>query len=71
MPLLAVASNTADRWELIGGRKNIPDRPRSVKFRFETSRKCGTPNDSYLDAAFVYVMSDVVAGSRRLRQHAC
>jgi parallel beta-helix repeat protein len=61
VPALAVASNTSDRWELVGARKNIPAGTRSVKFRFEATRRSGSTTDSYLDGAFVYLVNDTVA----------
>ncbi|HEV8608216.1 MAG TPA: right-handed parallel beta-helix repeat-containing protein, partial [Tepidisphaeraceae bacterium] len=58
---LALASNTTDRWELIGGRRIIPQGTRSVKYRFQSDRSTGSGNDSYLDSAFVFVVPDTTA----------
>ncbi len=58
---LSVAQNLSDRWELIGGRLQLPQGTRSLLFRFEANRMSGTDNNSFLDGAFVYVRNDTVA----------
>src|SRR5262249_47460295 len=55
------ASNTADRWELLGDRLHVPAGARSVKYRFESLRKTGTTVDSFLDEAFLYVLPESIA----------
>ncbi|HVT30147.1 MAG TPA: right-handed parallel beta-helix repeat-containing protein, partial [Lacipirellulaceae bacterium] len=57
----ADASNTTDRWELVGQRVQIPVGTRFVTFRFDAVRSSGSSLDSFLDAAFVRVSSDRVA----------
>src|SRR5262249_22090504 len=58
---LGAAQNLSDRWELTGGRLHLPLGTRFLRFRFEASRQTGPDNDSFLDGAFVYVLSDTVA----------
>jgi hypothetical protein len=57
----AIASNTTDRWELIGSRLPIPTGSRTVKFTFTATRVSGGTDDSYLDGAFLYVLTDTTA----------
>ncbi|MEO1525824.1 MAG: right-handed parallel beta-helix repeat-containing protein [Planctomycetota bacterium] len=54
----ALASNVADRWELVGDRLAIPQNTRSIRYRFEGTRLSGTANDARLDDAFVYVRGE-------------
>ena len=53
------ATNTTNRWELVGGRIDIPVGARKVVYRFIADREqtSGTA-DAYLDGAFVYVRSE-------------
>ncbi len=62
------AKNRADSWELAGTEVRLPIGARSVKFRFEAvrqardgSNKLDEDNNSYLDAAFVYLVQDQTA----------
>lgn len=57
----APASNSTDRWELLGDRVHVPVGARSVKYRFETLRQSGTTDDSFLDASFLYVLPESTA----------
>ncbi|MEX2171197.1 MAG: right-handed parallel beta-helix repeat-containing protein [Pirellulales bacterium] len=57
----ATAQNSADRWELVGGRVQVPIGTRYVVYRFESVRLSGTTSDSFLDGAFVRVHSDRIA----------
>src|SRR6185312_1862449 len=59
-PIVALASNTTDRWELVGGRQNIPTGTKSIQFRYEADRTTGT-NDSSFDGAFLYVLPNTFA----------
>jgi hypothetical protein len=54
------ATNVADRWELVGDRMLIPVGTRSVSFSFQSTLVTGTSNNSYLDGAFVEVLSSSV-----------
>ena len=53
----AVATNTTDRWELVGASQSIPAHARTAVFEFIADGNGGT-DDSYLDGAFFYVQSD-------------
>jgi hypothetical protein len=55
------ASNQTTRWELVGSRVHIPVGARSVVYRFQNLRESGSTDESYLDAAFVYVVLNTVA----------
>lgn len=55
------ASNVDDRWELVSGRVHVPAGARSVDYRFENTRETGSTDDSYLDAAFLYVLPNTQA----------
>ena len=55
------ASNTTDRWELVGTRVHVPVGARSVTYHFVGTRESGGTDDSYLDAAFVYVLANTLA----------
>jgi hypothetical protein len=55
------AENASDRWELVGGRAHLPVGTRSVRYRFESDRQTGATTDSFVDAAFLYVVADAVA----------
>lgn len=55
------AQNLSTRWELVGGRVDIPVGARTARYRFTAVRNSGSTNDAYLDAAFVYVQSDSAA----------
>lgn len=61
---VAKAGNVSDRWELVGGRTAMPIGTRSVTFRFDAVRKSGSSNDSYLDHAFLYVVSEEISRIR-------
>ncbi len=54
----AIASNVTDRWELVGDRVAIPSGTRKVVFRFAATQLAGPQTNSYLDDAFVYVLSE-------------
>jgi autotransporter-associated beta strand protein len=60
-PTLLSASNTTDRWELVGARVHVPVGARSVTYRFQNLRESGSTDDSYLDAAFLFVLVNTVA----------
>jgi parallel beta-helix repeat protein len=60
-PTTLSASNVSDRWELVGGRVHVPQGARSVTYRFQSLRESGSTDDSYLDAAFLYVLPNTVA----------
>ncbi len=53
----AVATNTTDRWELVGASQSIPVHARTAVFEFIANGNGGT-DDSYLDGAFFYVQSN-------------
>ena len=53
----AVATNTTDRWELVGASQSIPVHARTAVFEFIADGNGGT-DDSYLDGAFFYIQSD-------------
>jgi hypothetical protein len=55
------ASNTTDRWELIGDRTQIPVGTRKIVIRFQSSRLSGSTSDSFFDAPFLYVLPEKVA----------
>ena len=55
------ASNTTQRWELIGGRAALPVGTRQIRFEFTATRKSGTSNDSYLDDARLYLQPETFA----------
>ena len=55
------ASDTSSRWQLLGDRLALPTGTRKIVYRFESIRNSGTNNDSYLDNAFVYLISENVA----------
>jgi Ca2+-binding RTX toxin-like protein len=73
---IVTAQNTDDRWELVGDRVAIPQGTRKLVYRFTADRISGTTNDSFLDAAFLYVVPEDVAlaqgayGDRGLSQPA-
>ena len=52
------ADNTIDRWQLLGGRADIPVGARFATLHFRADRDNGTANDAYLDQAFVYVRAE-------------
>ncbi len=54
-PAVIASANVATRWELLGGRLNLPTGARKVRYSFEAVRQTGTTNDVYLDRAFVSV----------------
>jgi Ca2+-binding RTX toxin-like protein len=54
-------TNQTARWELAGDRRPIPAGTRSVRFRFEATRLAGNGNETYLDSAFVSVISENAA----------
>jgi parallel beta-helix repeat protein len=60
-PIVVSASNTTNRWELVGARVHIPAGTRSVTYRFQSTRETGGTDDSYLDAAFLYVLASNIA----------
>jgi parallel beta-helix repeat protein len=55
------AANVADRWDLIGDRIAMPVGARQITYRFEAIRASGLANDSHLDGAFVYILSEAIA----------
>ncbi len=59
VPVRVDATSTTDRWELVGGRIDIPTGARKAVYRFIADREqtSGTA-DAYLDGAFVYVRSE-------------
>lgn len=57
----ADASNTTDRWELVGERVQMPIGTRFITYRFDSVRSTGGSDDSFLDAAFLRISSDRVA----------
>ncbi|HZZ44157.1 MAG TPA: right-handed parallel beta-helix repeat-containing protein [Tepidisphaeraceae bacterium] len=58
---LLSATNVNDRWELVGSRVHIPAGALSVTYRFQSPRQTGTTDDSYLDGAFLYVVSNTTS----------
>ncbi len=60
-PTLISASNTTDRWELVGARVHVPVGARSVEYSFQSTRESGSTDDSYLDAAFLFVVANTIA----------
>ena len=60
-PIVVSASNTTNRWELVGARVHVPQGARSVTYRFQSARESGGTDDSYLDAAFLYLLASNVA----------
>ncbi len=56
----ALATNTTDRWELVGDRAYLPAGTRSMSYRFEAFRETRPNNDSFLDGAFLFVQPDTV-----------
>ena len=62
IPYIATATNTTNRWELVGLRQAIPAGTAYIEYRFQTNRVSGA-NDSMFDGAFAYVLpSGVVPG---------
>ncbi|MBW1951209.1 MAG: right-handed parallel beta-helix repeat-containing protein, partial [Deltaproteobacteria bacterium] len=59
--LTTSSTNPTDRWDLVGDRVPIPVGTRQVVLRFEATRASGTANNSYLDGAFLYVVSENIA----------
>ncbi|HEV8292420.1 MAG TPA: right-handed parallel beta-helix repeat-containing protein, partial [Tepidisphaeraceae bacterium] len=55
------ATNTSDRWELIGDHLPLPVGTRQIRYRFEATMATGANNDSYLDGAFLRIMSETGA----------
>jgi parallel beta-helix repeat protein len=59
------AANTVDRWERVGDRVQVPVGTRKISYRFTSTRRSGSDadptNDSYLDAAFLYLVGEDVA----------
>ena len=53
--------NVSDRWELVGDRVQLPTGARNIVFRFVAARNTGTPNDAFIDSAFVSVVSENAA----------
>jgi len=60
-PTVLSASNTTDRWELVGTRVHVPVGARTVTYRFQSLRESGSTDDSYLDGTFLYVLPNTVA----------
>jgi parallel beta-helix repeat protein len=60
-PVTVSASNVTNRWELVGGRVHIPVGARNVIYRFQSLRESGSTDQSYLDAAFLYVVANTIA----------
>ncbi len=50
-----------DRWDLNGGQMQLPNGARKLIFRYIADRESGTPNDAFLDAAFLYLVDEGVA----------
>ncbi|RLB07355.1 MAG: hypothetical protein DRG59_06530, partial [Deltaproteobacteria bacterium] len=57
----AFSENPTNRWDLVGGRVQLPVGTRQIVYRFTASRETGSSNDSYLDFAAVYVVSESLA----------
>ena len=55
------ALNTTARWELVGQRVTIPAGTRSIRYTFQGMLESGIHNDSYLDQAGLYVLSNELA----------
>ncbi|MEQ1825678.1 MAG: right-handed parallel beta-helix repeat-containing protein [Pirellula sp.] len=53
----ANSSRKTDRWEVIGDRMQLPLGSRFIKYEFAATKNTGATNDSYLDNAFVHVLS--------------
>jgi parallel beta-helix repeat protein len=62
-PVTLAATNVSDRWELVGARVHVPMGARSIEYQFLSQRGVGDAGNSYLDSAFVYVLSDAIAPS--------
>jgi len=60
-PVTLTALDTTDRWELVGGRALLPVGTRSIRYRFEATRRTGSTNDCYLDGAILDVRSTTAA----------
>jgi len=50
--------NPTDRWDLVGDRVQIPIGTQRLVFRFVADRESGSSNDSYLDNAFLYIVTE-------------
>jgi len=57
--VLVAADNSAQQWVLTGDRLQIPVGTRKLVFRFESLRVSGSDSDSYLDNAFLHVLSEL------------
>src|SRR5262249_61807052 len=57
---VAQPRNANDRWDWVGDGLPTPAGTRFISLRFTATRQTGTTNDSYLDAAFLYVQADTV-----------
>jgi hypothetical protein len=55
------AQNFTDRWELAGDRILLPAGTRFVTYRFEADRESGIADSSFLDAAFLRLISNTSA----------
>ena len=53
----ALATNTTDRWELVGASQSIPVHARTAVFEFIANGNGGA-DDSYLDGAFFYIQAN-------------
>ncbi|MCC6511986.1 MAG: right-handed parallel beta-helix repeat-containing protein, partial [Pirellulaceae bacterium] len=54
-------TGTADRWELIGGRATVPETTTRLRFTFTGTRRTTNANDTFLDGAFLYAVSNRMA----------
>ena len=52
------SGNPTDRWELVGDRVQVPTGTRRIVFRFAADRESGSTNNSYLDYAFLKLVSE-------------
>lgn len=60
-PTTLGSGNVDDRWELLGGRVRLPAGTRSVRYRFEATRRTGMTNDAFFDGATLDVRPDTAA----------
>jgi len=59
-----VSDNPTDRWDLVGDRVQLPVGTRKIAYRFIADRTAGNSgysNDSYLDHAFMGIVSENIA----------
>ncbi|MGK7942832.1 MAG: right-handed parallel beta-helix repeat-containing protein, partial [Crocosphaera sp.] len=55
------AANRTTEWELIGDRFSLPEGTRKLIYEFRSDRNQGSSNDSFLDGAFLHLVSSQIA----------